>query len=96
MHEQPLGGPLASLPSCETLCDITPAAVHVCVFAFDLLYRDGASLAHLPLSERRRQLRDAFPAMQPGFFNVAEGVEFAAAAAKPMPAPACVVPASAR
>ncbi|KAL4419767.1 hypothetical protein ABPG75_006865 [Micractinium tetrahymenae] len=50
--------------------------VHVCVFAFDLLYRDGASLAHLPLAERRRQLREAFPAMQPGLFTVAEGAEF--------------------
>lgn len=59
-----------------------PAAVHVCVFAFDLLYRDGASLAHLPLSQRRRQLREAFPAMQPGLFTVAEGVEFAAVAAQ--------------
>ncbi|KAL4435464.1 hypothetical protein ABPG77_006226 [Micractinium sp. CCAP 211/92] len=63
--------------------------VHVCVFAFDLLFRDGASLAHLPLSERRRQLRAAFPAMQPGFFTMAEGLEFAAAApaARPEPAP---------
>lgn len=31
-------------------------AVPVCVFAFDLLYRDGRSLVRLPLAERRRQL----------------------------------------
>jgi len=46
------------------------------VFAFDLLYLDGASLAHLPLTERRRQLARAFPAMRPGYFTMAESVEF--------------------
>ncbi|PSC70071.1 DNA ligase [Micractinium conductrix] len=50
--------------------------VPVCIFAFDLLYRDGQSLAGLPLAERRSQLRQAFPATRPGRFVLAQGQEY--------------------
>lgn len=65
----------ASLPS---VCPPPPhpAAVPVCIFAFDLLYRDGQSLAGLPLAERRSQLRQAFPATRPGRFVLAQGQEY--------------------
>ena len=48
------------------------AAVPVCIFVFDLLFRDGVSLLHLPLEERRRQLAEALPAMRPGYCQLGQ------------------------
>jgi hypothetical protein len=50
--------------------------VHVCIFAFDLLFRDGASLLHLPLEQRRRQLAAALPNMRPGRCALAHSLRF--------------------
>ena len=33
--------------------------VHVCVFAFDLLFVDGEMLVHLPLRQRRMRMAQA-------------------------------------
>jgi hypothetical protein len=63
-------------------CPVLPRpAVHICIFAFDLLYRDGASLLRLPLEERRRQLLQALPNMQPGRCQLAQSVQFPGALA---------------
>ena len=72
--------PCPGLPCPDVPCPPVLPAVHVCIFAFDLLYRDGASLLHLPLEERRRQLLQALPSMQPGRCQLAQSVQFPGAA----------------
>ena len=52
--------------------------VPVCVFAFDCLFVDGASLLRAPLSERRAALVRAFPNLRPGHFALAHSWELRA------------------
>ena len=66
-------------------CTSIPTAVHVCIFAFDLLHRDGASLMHLPLEQRREQLLLALPNMRPGRCALAQSVRFPEAGAATSP-----------
>ena len=54
--------------------------MHVCVFVFDLLYVDGASLVHLPLRQRRARLAAALPNLEPGHVQFATSLEFQPAA----------------
>ena len=72
--------------------------MHVCVFAFDLLYVDGDSLVHLPLRQRRARLAQALPNLAPGFVQFATSMEFqpaALAAAAAAAAPDAATPAEA-
>ena len=52
--------------------------VPVCVYAFDCLFVDGASLLRKPLSERRAALLAAFPNLRPGYFSLAHSWELRA------------------
>eukprot|EP00659_Diplonema_papillatum_P011529 gene11529-17752_t len=47
-------------------------SIHVCIFAFDLLYLNGESLIHKPLSERRQKLHASFIETK-GYFQLATG-----------------------
>ncbi|XP_057955647.1 DNA ligase 1 [Malania oleifera] len=47
--------------------------VHVCIFAFDILYRDGQPLLQEELNVRRKHLYDMFEE-EPGFFQFATAI----------------------
>lgn len=73
------------LASRKKAAELAEVSVHVCIFAFDLLHRDGASLMHLPLEQRREQLLLALPNMRPGRCALAQSVRFPEAGAATSP-----------
>lgn len=52
----------------------TAIDVHVCVFAFDLIYLNGVSLANVPFACRRALLHRIFPIL-PGKFTFAQSID---------------------